>query len=121
MRSVADRLFEAVVAGDIDEVRAIYAPDAVIWHAHDNGEQTVDENLKTLALVAKLVKEFRYEDRRCVATEVGFVEQHVTRGIAPNGAEFAIRACIVCTVVAGRITRLDEYFDSAVAAPLLRP
>ena len=121
MHEIADRMFAAVAAGDVDTVRAIYSPDATIWHAHTNAEQSVDDNLRTLAYIAQHVKEFRYEERRCEATETGFVEQHVTRGIAPNGEAFSIPACIVCTVVAGRITRLEEYFDSAAAAPLLRP
>lgn len=119
MRELAGRFFAAVVAGDIDRVRAMYAPDAVIWHAYTNEEQSVEENLRTLAAVAKYVKGFGYDDVRCAATESGFVEQHVTRGVAPNGAAFTIPACIVCTVVDWRITRLDEYFDSAAAAPLL--
>lgn len=119
MRALAERFFGAVVAGDINAVREMYAPEAVIWHAHTNEEQSVEENLRTLVAVAKYVKGFGYDDQRCVATEDGFVEQHVTRGTAPNGEAFTIPACIVCTVVAGRITRLDEYFDSAAAAPLL--
>ncbi len=118
-RVLAERFFDAVIAGDIESVRSMYAPDAVIWHAHTNAEQSVDENLRTLAAVAKYVKDFGYDDRRCIATDTGFVEQHITRGIAPNGTPFSIPACIVCTIVDGRITRLDEYFDSAAAAPLL--
>jgi ketosteroid isomerase-like protein len=121
MRDIADKLLAAVTAGDIDAVRKMYAPDAVIWHAHTNTTQSVEDNLRTLGYIARHVKDFRYEDRRCEATESGFVEQHVTLGITPSGEAFSIPACIVCTVVAGRITRLDEYFDSAAAAPLLRP
>ena len=42
----------------------------------------------------------------------GFVQQHVVRGRNALGEEFAIPACLVVTVVEGRITRLDEYLDS---------
>ena len=119
MRALSDRLFGAVIAGDIDAVRAIYAPDAVIWHAHTNSTQTVEENLRTLEMIAKYITGFRYEDQRCEATEHGFIEQHVTCGMTPAGVEFSIPSCIVCRVVDGRVTRLDEYFDSAAAAPLL--
>lgn len=119
MRALADRLFTAVTAGDIDTVREIYAPGAVVWHAHTRVEQSVEDNLKTLGMIARFVKDFHYEDRRCEATESGFVEQHTTKGVAPDGTPFAIPSCIVCTVADGRITRLEEYFDSAAAAPLL--
>ena len=37
----------------------------------------------------------------------------MTCGTSPSGARFAIPACIVCTVVDGLVTRLDEYLDSA--------
>ena len=119
MREAADRLFAAVEAGDIEVVRAIYAPDAVIWHAHTGETQSVEDNLRTLGLIAKHITGFGYDERRCVATETGFVEQHITRGVTPAGLAFSIPSCIVCVVVNGRITRLDEYFDSAAAAPLL--
>jgi ketosteroid isomerase-like protein len=119
MRDLADRFFAAITAADIDTVRAIYAPDAVIWHSHTNAEQSAFDNLRTLSWIGRNVKDFRYEDRRCEATESGFVEQHVVRGTAPSGEEFSISACIVCTVMDGRITRLSEYFDSAAAAALL--
>ena len=50
---VAERFFTAVESGDLEAVRAIYAPDARIWHNHDRKEQTVEENLKVLAWVAR--------------------------------------------------------------------
>ena len=46
---VAARFFAAIEAGDIDTVRATYAPDAVVWHNHDGAVQTRDENVRTLA------------------------------------------------------------------------
>ena len=119
MHEIAERFFAAVAGGDIDAVRGIYAPDAVIWHNFDRKEQTVDENLATLAWIARTFEAFGYEERRCVATETGFIEQHLTRGRTGKGEEFSFPACIVCTVVDGRITRLDEYLDSARIAPLL--
>lgn len=57
---VAERFFRAVEAGDVEAIRAIYAPDARIWHNHDGVEQTVDENLRVLAWVAKHLINRRY-------------------------------------------------------------
>ncbi|MDP9238313.1 MAG: nuclear transport factor 2 family protein [Chloroflexota bacterium] len=119
MLDLARRFFAAITAGEIDAVREMYAPDAVIWHNNDGVEQGVEQNLAVLSWVTKNIAGFRYEDARCQATADGFVEQHVTRGRARNGAELAMPACIVCTVVDGRITRVDEYLDSAHLAPLL--
>ena len=117
--AVAERFFAAIGKGDLDAVRAIYAPDAVIWHNNDGVEQNVAQNLAVLAWVVKNVSGLRYEDVRRFPTPSGFVQQHVLRGAAPSGVAIEIPACIVCAVANGRITRLDEYLDSAQVAPLL--
>ena len=115
---LCDQLFSAIMRADIDAVRQIYAPDAVIWHNNDGQEETPDRNLRVLSWVARNIKDIRYEDIRRQETPTGFVQQHVLRGIAPNGTSLEIPACIVCQVSGGRITRLDEYLDSAHTAAL---
>jgi ketosteroid isomerase-like protein len=105
--------------GDLDGVRAMYAPDAVVWHNTDGVEQSVEENLRVLRWATSRIAGFRYEDVRRTATAGGFIEQHVLRGTAPSGEELRVPACIVCTVHDGRIARLDEYFDSAQIAALV--
>jgi ketosteroid isomerase-like protein len=112
MLALADRLFAAVEAGDIESVRELYAPDALIWHNTDGKEETVEENLRILAWITKIVDGLHYEVVRRRATCDGFVAQHVVRGRTPNGREVNLPACVICTVVDGRITRLDEYLDS---------
>ncbi len=116
---VAERLFAAITRADIAGVRDVYAPNCVIWHNHDSAEQNVETNLKVLGWVTKNVKDLRYEEIRRQETPTGFVQQHVLRGIAPSGTAVAIPACIVCRVENGRITRLDEYIDSAQIMALL--
>lgn len=120
MRAVRDRFFSAVTSGDIDAARACYAPDAIIWHNTDSVVQSVDANLRILAWIAQHVRDFRYEDVRFHATPTGFIEQHLTCGTGPGGTPFAIPACLVCTIVEGRVTRVDEYIDSAQAAAIAR-
>jgi ketosteroid isomerase-like protein len=115
---LARRLSAAIAAGDRDALRAIYAPDAVIWHNTDDVAQTVDQNLAVQAWLAQNMTGRRYEDVRLQATETGFVQTHVMRG-RRGDTEITILACIVVTVAGGRITRLDEYLDSAHLAPLL--
>jgi uncharacterized protein len=111
---VAERFFRAVEAGDIEAIRAIYAPEARIWHNHDRLEQTVDENLRVLAWVAKNLTNRRYRVQRRVAIPGGFMQQHVLEAEAAGGP-FSMPACIVCEVRDGRIIRLEEYLDSAQA------
>lgn len=115
---LAERFFRAVERGDIDQIRAIYAPDARIWHNHDGLEQTVEENLKVLAWMSRQVTDRRYQVQRRVAIPGGFLQQHVLHGQTVNGP-FSMPACIVVEVKEGRISRLEEYLDSAQAAHLV--
>jgi uncharacterized protein len=110
--SVADDLFAAIEKGDIDGVRALYAPDAVIWHNNDGVEQTPAENLVVLQWVVDNLADRAYEDVRRAEFEGGFVQQHVLR-FTKAGERREIPACIVASVADGRITRIDEYLDSA--------
>src|SRR5260221_11260844 len=93
MLAFARRFFTAAASGHGTSLRAMYAPDAVIWHAHDQAEQNVDQNLAVLGWIKSNVRDFHYQDVRCQATATGFVEQHTTCGRGPSGAEFRIPAC----------------------------
>ena len=115
---VAERLFTSIGAGDIEDVRDCYAANVVIWHNSDGLEQTRDENLRTLSWVIRNISDRRYEEIRRQPTPTGFVQQHVLRGTTRSGQAMELPACIVCTVEDGKITRLDEYLDSAHAAVL---
>lgn len=115
---VAQRLFAAVARGDVESVRALYAPGIAIWHNTDGIAQDSEANLRVLAWMSKNITNMRYEDVSLVESESGFVQQHVLRGTAPNGEPFELPACMVGVVKDGLITRLDEYFDSAHVGPL---
>ena len=116
MLAFARRFFDAVVRGDLDALRGFYAPDAVIWTASDPAERTPEENIAVLGWVKRNIRDFHYEDVRCEATPSGFVEQHTTCGVAPGGGAFRFPACLVVRVENGRISRLEEYFDTAPLA-----
>ena len=112
-----DRIIAAAEAGDPADLFDIYAPDGVIWHNHDGVEQTVEENARTLRAIAKRVSDRRYTERRIQLFDGGVVQQHVLRGTnVRSGEPVELHACVVVTVNEdGRITRLDEYIDSAEA------
>jgi ketosteroid isomerase-like protein len=116
IRALARRFFDAVERGDIDTVFATYSPGARIWHNTDGVEQTRDDNAATLNGFVRRISNRVYDDRRLSVFEGGFVHQHKLRGTRPDGVAVSLDACIVCAVEDGRITRLDEYFDSAQVA-----
>lgn len=108
--------FDAIEGGDIGKVRDLYAADAVIWHNFDGKESTREENLATLDGFITAVPTRRYTERRVNVFDDGFVQRHVLIGARANGKDVSLAACIVCAIKNGRISRLDEYFDSAALA-----
>ncbi|MFO1354609.1 MAG: nuclear transport factor 2 family protein [Gammaproteobacteria bacterium] len=121
IEALARRLFDAIERGSIDEVLEIYAPDAVIWHNTDGLETGPADNVAVLTAFVGRISERRYRDRRLKAFPGGFVQQHVLTGVRRDGRRLQLPACLVCKVENGRITRLDEYFDSAAVAPWREP
>jgi ketosteroid isomerase-like protein len=116
IRALAKRFFDAVETGDIATLYECYAPDAKIWHNTDDAEQTRDDNAETLKRFVRLISNRVYGKRRLEVFPTGFVQQHELTGVRGDGAAVRLTACIVCAVENGRITRLDEYFDSAQVA-----
>lgn len=115
-----DRIIAAAEAGDATDLFSIYADDAVIWHNHDNREQTVAENAVVLEKMHTWVRDRSYDDRRIQVFDGGVVQQHVLRGVhIRSGEPVELHACVVVQVNdEGRISRLDEYLDSRQAASL---
>jgi len=109
---------QALVDCDVDTVRAIYAPDARLWHNFDQSFQSVEENLKTLQWIHRKLDELTYDIVRREAIPGGFYQQHVLRGTLSSGEPFAMPACAIVKIEGGRIAALDEYLDSAHTVPL---
>lgn len=117
MRDFATRFFDAIEAGDIAAMEGSFTPDAAIWHNTDEAIVTPAQTAVTLAGMVKRIKDPTYSDRRLNVFPGGFVQQHVLVGRRTHD-DVAVRlpCAIVCQVKGGKITRLDEYFDSAHVA-----
>ena len=113
IRALANRLFDGIEKGDVGVLREVYDPEIAIWHNTDLATQGIEDNLKTLEGFVRHIPERRYLDRRLEVFPGGFVQQHRLEGVRKDGSRVNLHACIVCEVVNGKITRLDEYFDSA--------
>jgi uncharacterized protein len=112
------RFFAALEAGDIETLRAIYAPDALIWHNDDLIEQTVEDNLKVLRGLHRAVSGLHYDIIRRAQVADGVLQQHVLRGSLPDGGEVELHAAMYLQVRDGRITRIEEYLDSGKRASI---
>lgn len=117
--ALADRFVAAIEKRDVDTVRACYAPDARIWHNNDGKVQSVDDNIKGVHWIHKVLSGVRYDVKQRTALPGGFLQEHVLRGTLSSGEAFAMPACVVCTVEDGVIVTLDEYLDSAHTKPLV--
>jgi ketosteroid isomerase-like protein len=117
MKALAKRFFDSVEAGDIEALVACYAPGAKIWHNTDQQEQTPEDNRRTLAGMVTRISDRLYDDRRINVFPGGFVQQHILRGTrVQDGERLSLPACVICQVKDGKVTRLDEYFDSTHVA-----
>jgi ketosteroid isomerase-like protein len=110
--SLAKSFFDGLELGDISILRKVYAPDVEIWHNTDGLTQTLEENETTLKGFVSRISDRKYGQRRTEAFPGGFVQQHVLTGVRKDGVKVSLPACIVCQVKNGKVTRLDEYFDS---------
>jgi len=116
--ALADRLFGAIEAGDVDAVRGCYAPDARIWHNFDDAEQDVEQNLATLRWMCGRLADRRYDVSRREVLDDGVLQLHVLRGTTRSGEAFALPAAILVSMAGGRVTRIDEYLDRAATTSL---
>lgn len=117
--SVAEEIFTAIEDGDPERVRACYAPDAVIWHNFDRVEQSVEDNLRVLGWMINTFPKRSYVEVHRHEWHIGFVQQHVLHLTKHDGTVVELPACIVAKLGDdGKITRIDEYLDSAQAAAL---
>ena len=118
--SVAERLFSAIEAGDVDAVAAMWSDGVTVWHAGDKRPSEKARAMRVIEWFVSATADRHYDvlDRRFF--DAGFVQQHVLHGTARDGTPYSLRVGII--IVVGRdglITRIDEYLDPADLAPLL--
>ena len=115
--ALAKRFFDAIEQGDIDTMYNSFAPGAPIWHNTDEIIVTPEQTKATLTGMVKRIGDRHYAERRIHTFPGGFVQQHALTGTRTHdGGAVRLPCCIVCEVKDGKITRLDEYFDSAHVA-----
>lgn len=116
---LAKTLFDAFSNNDAAAARAVCSPDLKAYQ-NSRDAMSLDTLLQFSAAVSAVLKNFRYEDCVCSATENGFVEEHKVRGTFADGSELLLSACVVGEVSEGKVTVLREYVDSAAASGLLK-
>ncbi|HEV7584089.1 MAG TPA: DUF4440 domain-containing protein [Mycobacterium sp.] len=121
----ADRLFTAIVKGDKPAVDRVWSDDIAVWRVGASRDNDKVRALRVIDWFITVTAERRYEilDRRLFddGSISGFVQQHVLHATGHAGQSISMRVCIVIRVgTNGLIDRIDEYFDPAEIAPLMR-
>lgn len=116
--ATANRLFDALGAGDRDGVLAAVTADAVVWHNYDDREKPFTDRIDGLMRASRVTTGFHYAARRYQAVGSGAVLQHRLRGQVPGGASFDAPIVVVVYMRGDRIARFEEYFDQTSLAPL---
>jgi ketosteroid isomerase-like protein len=108
---IVDRFFGALLSGDQATCQALFQDDGVVWHNYDQVEQPKAEALAALAGVASFNPRFELVGRDVIAD--GLVQRHAIHIALPQGGTVSIHALQRISIVDGRISRIDEYMDSA--------
>lgn len=118
LNDVADRLFGAFVAHDLDLAESMMAAGAVVVQ---NGNSMAWAEARTMIEgITQVIGDHRYEEVRRVVGENAIVEEHQVRSTTPAGHDLELAACVVIRVDSdGKVASLDEYVDTAPLAPLL--
>ena len=119
MTAIADRLFSAIEAGDVDTVAGMWAEDITVWQLGDGKTRDKTRGLRVIDWFVSATRDRHYDALSWQPFDGGFVQQHVLHGTARDGTPYSMRAAIIIAVGAdGLITRIDEYFDPAALEPL---
>ncbi|WP_218835191.1 nuclear transport factor 2 family protein [Rhodococcus sp. ACPA1] len=111
VNEVVNSFFEAAENADVEGLRRLYAPDATIWHNDGAGDQSVDENLESLAVLFGGMLSVKFEVKRRVEVPGGVFQTHTLHGVLPNGERVDLDAAMFMQVDAGQVSRIEEYFD----------
>ena len=83
--AIANRFFDGLLAGDLDELQAACAPGSVLWINLTEQDRPLEASLPGFARLHGKVPDLRMDAVRRRGVPGGFVEQHVLAGTMPSG------------------------------------
>jgi uncharacterized protein len=104
-------------AGDFTAWRALFTPDAVMWHNTDLTDKKIDDVVQALIPIRRKATAWKYTVVERVDVEDGFLQRFVLDA-ETGGEKVTLAACLSCRMRDGLISRLDEYLDSAAFTQL---
>jgi ketosteroid isomerase-like protein len=111
--------FDQGITGDGDAMVATFAPGAEVWHNYDRKVVDAIENMASVGMLARIVRDLSMERIRVEEFPGGFVYQFALHGtVVSNGNPFEMHNVIIASVEGGLVTRIDEYVDPSIGAQL---
>jgi ketosteroid isomerase-like protein len=108
---------KSIETGDRSDYVALLAPNAVTWHNTDN--LVVATSHSPTSVIPGRIENAQMDITYYAAFDGGEVVQYTLRGRARStGREVEAYMCIIFTIGAEGITRLDEYGDVRLARAL---
>jgi ketosteroid isomerase-like protein len=116
---LADAFVGALAVPDVDALRSLVDPDARFWVNIGPADYSAADRFRLLDVERSHLRALTFEEVRVSPTTAGFVVQLTTVATTTASVELRIPVCLVVTVADGIIVRVEEYADSAPAAPLI--
>ena len=123
-RELMDRVTHAVLAGELDALREVYAPDVVFSTPDVGTRHGVEELVEWHRSFTDAFSDIEYRSERALETQECAIDQGEIIGthtrplqlpdgqsVPPTRKQIRMRAMDIATVANGRIVRHDFYFD----------
>jgi ketosteroid isomerase-like protein len=114
---LAARLLAALEAATVDE--SVLADDGTAWHNFDEIDMPIRDVFGSVTTIRTKVPDFRFDGPRYHDAGDTTIIQYTLRGTLPDGSEAAAPACLVVHTSGDRVTRIEEYLDTAQLTPIL--
>jgi len=123
-RDLMDRVTQAVLAGDLEPLREIYAPDVVATTPDAGTLQGLGAVLEWHRAFIDAFTDLDYRSERALEAQECAIDQGYVIGthtgplqlpdgqnLPPTGKQVTLRAVDIATAANGKIVRHDFYFD----------
>lgn len=120
LEKLTQDFFAAITRRDWSDALERVHPDGRAMQNISGEEVDARTLLTSMRGLVESLKSFAYENPRRILGKNAVVEQHDVRMAREDGRELVLDICIVLHFDNdGRITRIDEYLDSAQVAAFL--
>ncbi len=117
--AVADRMFDAIAAHDLDIVEALLADDLTMWHSVTGSTMDREGALVILRWFTHPAVKIRYETHETLVVGDRLSRRHTIHVAVDGHDPVEMPACIWLTIRDGQVRAIHEYTDNDIADTLV--